>query len=198
VTGPSVLLVGPPGAGVAEAGRRLGELLGLPVRDTDTEVEAAAGMPVPEIFVDLGEAAFRELERAAVALALAEHRGVLVVGGGALSDPVTAAALTEAARADAAPVVFLDVSITDAAKRLGFNRDRPPGLGSPRSAWLKQMEQRRPVYQRVATLTVPTDGLSYDQVAQNVLAALRADQAGPQQTGSSEQRTRSSEQGEQT
>jgi len=184
VTGPSVLLVGPPGAGVAETGRLLGELLGLPVRDTDAEVEAAAGMPVSEIFVDRGEAAFRELERRAVAVALAEHPGVLVIGGGALGDPGTEAALGAAALADAAPVVFLDVTITDAARRLGFNRDRPPGLGSPRAAWLKQMEQRRPVYRRVATVTVSTDGLTPEQVAENVLAALRAGPAGPQQAES--------------
>ena len=62
---------------------------GLPVRDTDHDVEAAAGKPISDIFVDDGEARFRALERAAVVAALAEHDGVLALGGGAVLDAGT-------------------------------------------------------------------------------------------------------------
>jgi shikimate kinase len=164
---PVVVLVGPPGANVAEVGRRLGHLLAVPVRDTDADVEAAAGRTVPEIFVEEGESGFRVLERAAAQAALAEHAGVLVLGGGAVTDPGIEAAL------GGRTVVFLDVDIADAARRLGFNRERPAGLGSPRAVWLKQMEQRRPLYRRLATVTVATDGLDPDEVAAAVVAALR-------------------------
>jgi shikimate kinase len=164
---PVVVLVGPPGAGKSTVATRLGQVLDLPVRETDADVEASAGMSVPDIFVERGEQAFRTLERSAAVAGLSDHRGILVLGGGAVMDPLTEAALA------GHTVVFLDVNITDAARRVGFNRDRPPGLGSPRAQWLKLMERRRPVYARVATLTVPTDGLTPEQVAENVVDALR-------------------------
>jgi shikimate kinase len=174
VARPMIVLVGPPGAGKSTVAARLGRLLQVPVRETDADVEAVAGMPVPDIFVEQGEQAFRALERAAVAAGLSDHRGILVLGGGAVMDPLTEAALA------GHTIAFLDVNITDAAKRVGFNRDRPPGLGNPRAQWLKQMEHRRPVYDRVATVTVPTDGRTPEQVAEQVLQALRLQRTGEQ------------------
>jgi shikimate kinase len=175
-----VVLVGPPGAELDEVGSRLGELLGLPVRATDADVEAAAGASVADIFVTSGEPAFRELERAAAAAALAHHPGVLILGSGAVMDPLTQAELA------GHTVVFLDVELPEAARRLGFNRERPVAIGSPRSQWSKLMEHRRPVYRRLATVTVPTDGRSPDEVAREVVDVLhpngwRAD--GTQQRG---------------
>jgi shikimate kinase len=70
-------------------------------------------------------------------------------------------------------VVFLDVGVADAARRLGFNAERPPGLGNPRQQWQRLMEQRRPLYERVATVTETTDGRSAEQVAEALAAALR-------------------------
>jgi shikimate kinase len=165
--GPAVVLVGPPGADLDDAGRSLGRLLGLPVRATDTDVEAAAGASVADIFVDLGEPAFRELERAAVAAALAGHDGVLVLGSGAVMDPLIQAELA------GRTVAFLDVDLPEAARRLGFNRERPVAIGSPRSQWLRLMEHRRPVYRRLATVTVSTDGRGPDEVAHAVIDALQ-------------------------
>jgi shikimate kinase len=69
-------------------------------------------------------------------------------------------------------VAFLDVSVADAARRLGLAGPRPAGLGNPRAQWLRLMEHRRPVYARVATVTVPTDGLDPAAVAERVEAAL--------------------------
>ena len=161
------MIVGPPGAGKSTVAEVLGRRLGVAVRDTDTDVEAAAGKSVAEIFVDDGEAAFRELERVAVATALAEHPGVVALGGGAVMNPQTEAALAGHA------VVFLDVEIADAARRIGFNRDRPLLIGNPRSKWISLMAARRPVYERVATVTVATDGRTQDEVADQVIEALQ-------------------------
>jgi shikimate kinase len=161
------VIVGPPGAGKSTVAGVLACRLGAGVRDTDVDVEQAAGKRVAEIFVDDGEAAFRELEREAVARALAEHDGVLALGGGAVMNPLTEQAL------EGHRVVFLDVQIADAARRIGFNRDRPLLVGNPRSQWIKLMEVRRPVYERVATVTVTTDGRTPDEVADEVIEALQ-------------------------
>jgi shikimate kinase len=163
---PRVVLIGPPGAGKSTVAAELGRQLDLPVRDTDSDVEQAAGMPVSDIFVEHGEDHFRELERQAVVAALAEHPGVLALGGGAVLDPRTEANLA------GHPVVFLDVSVTYAARRIGLNRDRPLLIGNPRAQWLRLMEARRPVYERVSTLTVSTDDRTPAEVAAEVRTKL--------------------------
>lgn len=168
---PRVVLVGPPGAGKSSVAAELGALLGLPVRDTDTDVESAVGKPITEIFVDDGEPAFRALERRAVLAALAEHTGVLALGGGAVLDPDVQAALA-GCRASGGTVVFLDVSLAAAAPRVGFNRSRPLLLGNPRAQWQALMDARRPVYEAVSTVRVATDDLSPSQVADVVAAGL--------------------------
>ena len=163
---PVVVLVGPMGSGKTTVGTALAARLGLGLRDTDADVEARAGKPVSDIFVDDGEPVFRDLEREAVATALREHDGVLALGGGAVMDPLTEEALR------GHTVVFLDVQVTDAARRIGLNRDRPLLLGNPRAQWLRIMERRRPVYERVATAVVATDGRTPDEVADAVLDVL--------------------------
>ena len=123
---PAAVVVGPPGAGKTTVGRPLAERLGVPFHDVDAAVEAAEGRSISDIFVDDGEAAFRDLERAEVARALAEEPGVVALGGGAVMDPLSEAAL------DGHTVVFLDVAIADASKRIGFDRSRPLLSVNPR------------------------------------------------------------------
>lgn len=170
--GPRVVLVGPPGAGKSTVARSLAALLGVTARDTDADVEAAARKPVREIFADDGEPHFRVLEREAVERALGEHDGVLALGGGAVMDPLTEAALARHAARPGVAVVFLDVSLAHAAPRVGFNQARPLLLGNPRAQWQSLMERRRPVYERVATMVVSTDGHPPGQVARTIAAGL--------------------------
>ncbi|MEO3766677.1 shikimate kinase [Streptomyces sp. B8F3] len=166
--GPAVVLVGPPGAGKSTVGAVLAARLGTTVRDTDEDVEKAAGKPIPEIFYDDGEPAFRALERAAVRTALAEHPGVLALGGGAVMDAGTRELLA------AHRVVFLDVEMADAVKRVGLDAPRPLLAVNPRQQWRTLMEQRRPHYTEVARATVTTAGRTPDEVAELVLAALES------------------------
>lgn len=175
VPGPHIVLVGPPGSGKSTVGHALAERWQLSFRDTDADVEAVAGKPISEIFVEDGEPAFRALEAAAVAAALAEHDGVLSLGGGAVLDPRTQAFLADYRRGGGV-VVFLDVSLAHAAPRVGFNTSRPLLLGNPRAQWSALMEARRPVYEAVATLRVLTDDQRPTDVAALIemeLAALR-------------------------
>ena len=168
---PRVVLVGPPGAGKSAVGRRVADRLGVPFRDTDSDIEAGQGRSIPDIFVDDGESAFRAMESAAVAVALEEFGGVLALGGGAVLDAQTRALLQGHA------VVYLEVGIADAAKRIGLNRDRPLLVGNPRGQWIRLMDARRPLYAQVATATVSTDGVSADEAAERVVAALGAEAA---------------------
>ncbi len=163
---PVVVLVGPPGSGKTTTAAALAERLGVAARDTDADVEAVTGSSVGDLFVEHGEEHFRDLERTAVAVALEEHDGVLAVGGGAVLDAGTRQRLA------GRTVVFLDVGIKDAASRIGFNRDRPLLLGNPRQQWIRLMEQRRGVYEEVATVTVQTDGRTPAQVAEEIVRAV--------------------------
>lgn len=167
------MLVGPPGAGKSSVAAVLARRWGVGVRDTDVDVEKMAGKPVSEIFVEDGEPVFRALERDAVRAAVAEHRGVLAVGGGAVLDTQTQAMLAEY-RSRGGVVVFLDVSLAHAAPRVGFATSRPLLLGNPRAQWKALMEARRPVYEQVSTVRVLTDDTTPDQVAQQIDAAVAA------------------------
>ncbi|MFI7062973.1 shikimate kinase [Kribbella sp. NPDC050124] len=162
---PVVVLVGPPGSGKSTIAALLAERLGVRHRDTDTDIEAEAGKPISDIFVDHGEPHFRALERAAIVAALQDD-DVLSLGGGAILDPDT--------RADLAGhnVVFLDVSLGEAAKRVGLGVARPLLLGNVRTQLRNLMEARRPLYAEVAKLTVQTDNRTPDEIADEILEHL--------------------------
>jgi shikimate kinase len=166
VTGPKVVLVGPMGVGKTTVGALLAERLGVPHRDTDADIVAAQGREIADIFVDDGESYFRDLERAAVAAAVAEHTGVLALGGGAVLDDGTRELLA------AHPVVYLSMDVEEAVRRTGLNQARPLLAVNPRKQWRELMEARRSLYTEVARVVVATDGRTPEEVAQAVLDAL--------------------------
>jgi len=166
MSGPRVVLVGPMGAGKSTVGRILAERWGVAFRDTDEDVEHAEGREISDIFVESGEQHFRALEREAVARALAEHVGVLAVGGGAVMTPETRALLA------GHTVVFLRVGLTDAAARVGLGASRPLLLGNVRGTLKALLDERAPVYEAVAGASVDTGGATPDEVADRVEAAL--------------------------
>ncbi|WP_306327940.1 shikimate kinase [Streptomyces venezuelae] len=164
--GPLVVLVGPMGSGKSTVGALLAERLGAPYRDTDADIVAAEGREISDIFVEDGEEHFRALERDAVAAAVAEHEGVLALGGGAVLDAGTRALLT------GRPVAYLSMDVDEAVRRVGLNTARPLLAVNPRRQWRELMEARRHLYTEVARAVVTTDDRTPEEVADAVLAAL--------------------------
>jgi len=163
---PRVVLVGPMGAGKTTVAGLLAEAWGVTARDTDADVEALDGRTIADIFVESGEEHFRALERRAVATALAEHDGVLALGGGAVLDLATRELLA------GQTVVFLRVGLADAVKRVGLGTSRPLLLGNVRARIKALLDERTPVYESVATHVVETDGRTPEQVAAEIVEVV--------------------------
>ena len=167
---PVAVFVGPPGAGKSTVAEIVGQRLGVGVRDTDQDVEASEGVSVQDIFIDHGEAHFRTLEEKAVAAALAEHDGVVSLGGGAVLSPASRAALA------GHRVIFLDVGLAAAIRRVGMNSGRPLLLGNVRTQLKNLLDQRRVLYRDVARFTIQTDDLDATQVAEQAISLIEDDE----------------------
>ncbi|MFB7374634.1 shikimate kinase [Streptomyces sp. NPDC056222] len=154
------------GSGKSTVGALVAELLGAPYRDTDADIVAAQGREISDIFIEDGEEHFRALERDAVRTAVAEHEGVLALGGGAVLDAGTRALLT------GLPVAYLSMDVEEAVRRVGLNTARPLLAVNPRRQWRELMEARRHLYTEVARVVVATDDRTPEEVADAVLDAL--------------------------
>jgi shikimate kinase len=166
-THPTLVIVGPPGAGKTTVGRVVARRLGVAFADADALIEQRAGKTIADIFVTDGEAAFRELERDVVAEALAGTDGVLALGGGAVLDATTRERLR------AHRVVYLTVGLADGIRRTGMSTARPLLAGvNPRATFKALLDARAPLYREVASMEVDTNRRSANQVARAVLEAI--------------------------
>jgi shikimate kinase len=167
VVSPRAVIVGPPGAGKTTVGQLLATRLGVPFRDVDEDIVRAAGKPIMDIFATDGEPAFRALEEEAVATALAEHDGVLALGGGAILSERTRAALAGHS------VVFLNVGMAAGVQRTGLSGARPLLAGvNPRATFKTLLDARLPLYREVAVVEVATDDETPSGVVDEVATAL--------------------------
>jgi len=162
MTGPLVVLLGPPLAGKTTIAALLGRRTGTQVLDADHEIEARAGKPIPTIFAEDGESAFRTLEAQVVAEALRDHDGILALGGGAVVTESTRELLADYARRGGI-VVLLDISAAEAARRMSGSAvsGRPllrgrGGASGAISTWRKLKAARQPWYNELATIKVNT------------------------------------------
>jgi shikimate kinase len=163
-----IVLIGPPGAGKSSIGRSLSKEMNMPFVDSDSEIEKITQKKISEIFIDNGEPAFRKIEVEVVSNLLRDFSGVIALGGGA---PINAEIQSKLERSDF-PIIFIDVSISQAANRVGFNKDRPLLLINPRQQWMNLMSERRPIYERLATDTVSSDSNKPAEVAKIIREKL--------------------------
>ncbi len=169
---PKAVLIGPPGAGKSSVGRQLAKILTCEILDTDLEIERQSGKKISAIFTDDGEAVFRALEKSVVLDALQNAKGVVALGGGSILDSDVADYLSKSA----IPVAYLEVSISQAAPRVGFNKERPLLTINPRQQWMALMEKRRPIYESLATFKIATDNRKPAEVAQEIATSIGANQ----------------------
>lgn len=166
IGGRSLVLVGLMGAGKSTVGRRLATRLGLEFVDADEEIEAAAGLSIPEIFERYGEAHFRDGERRVLARLLAGPQRVIATGGGAFMNVETRRLIAERGIS-----IWLKADLDTLVRRCAKRDDRPLLRGDPRAQLERLMQERYPVY-AVADLTVESAGEVHDLVVDRVIDAL--------------------------
>ncbi len=125
---PKAVLVGLPGSGKSTIGRRLAKALGVGLLDTDVAIEQQTGRTIADIFATDGEQEFRRIEESVVRAALAEHDGVLSLGGGAVTSPGVREALA------GHTVIYLEINANEGVRRTGGNAVRPLLAGPDRAA----------------------------------------------------------------
>jgi shikimate kinase len=153
-----LVLIGPMGAGKTKVGRRVARSLDVPFIDTDKRIVADHGA-ITDIFADRGEPAFREMERDAVTAALAEP-AVVSLGGGAVLHPDTQRDLA------GHTVVLLTVTANAVAARI--RTDKRPLLKNGTGDWQRIYDERRPIYERLATISVDTSSEPIERIAERI------------------------------
>ncbi len=155
-----IVLIGAPGSGKSTVGVALAAHLQWPFVDTDALIELKESRKITDLFVDHGEEYFRSIEFETLKEVLQETSAVISLGGGApISQPAQ-----DAISSSNSTIVFLDVSLATAAPRVGFNRDRPLLLGNPRAQWQALSDQRRPIYEKLATQSIKVDDMTVDEI----------------------------------
>jgi shikimate kinase len=163
---PKAVLVGMPGSGKSTIGRRLAKALGVPLLDTDTKIVETTGRSIADIFTD-GEAEFRRIEADVVRAALAEHDGVVSLGGGAVTSPAVREALA------GHTVVYLEINASEGIRRTSGGAVRPLlAGGDPSETFRALMAERVPLYREVATMRVNTNRRNPGAVVRHIMHRL--------------------------
>ena len=163
-----IVLIGAPGSGKSTVGVALAAHLQWPFVDTDALIELKESKKITDLFVENGEEYFRSVEFASLQEVLLEESAVISLGGGA---PISESAQAILQSSNSV-IVFLDVSLATAAPRVGFNRDRPLLLGNPRAQWQALSEQRRPIYEKLATQSIKVDDMTVDEIIAIIESSL--------------------------
>lgn len=170
---PKAVLIGLPGSGKSTIGRRLAKALDVDMLDTDAAIEQQTGRPIADIFATDGEQEFRRIEEGVVRAALAEHDGIVSLGGGAVTSPGVRAALA------GHTVVYLEITAAEGVRRTGGNTVRPLLAGPDRAEKFRAlMSERVPLYRQVATIRVNTNRRNPGAVVRHIVCRLQDPQPG--------------------
>ena len=167
----NIYLIGPMGTGKTAVGKQLARILGVPFIDSDAEIERVAGVDIPYIFEQEGEAGFRQREREALIDLCQREPIVLATGGGAILAPDNRKLLH-----DTGVVLFLQTSLSQQLQRVGKGRGRPLLKGGDMPRRLAELrETRDPLYRETSDITLNTDNRRVGKVAELALKALGLD-----------------------
>jgi shikimate kinase len=163
---PKAVLVGMPGSGKSTIGRRLAKAVQLPLLDTDAKIVETTGRSIADLFVD-GEQEFRRIEEEVVRTALAEHDGIVSLGGGAITSQGVREALA------GHTVIFLEISAAEGIRRTTGGTVRPLlTCDDPAKKYRELMAQRVPLYRRVATMRINTNRRNPGAVVRYIVERL--------------------------
>ena len=164
---PKAVLMGMPGSGKSTIGRRLAKALDLTLLDTDAKIVETTGRTIADIFSNDGEPEFRRVEEQVVRAALAEHDGIISLGGGAITSPGVRDALA------GHTVIFLEISAAEGIRRTTGGTVRPLLAGpDPAQKYRDLMSERVPLYRRAATMRVNTNRRNPGAVVRHIVDRL--------------------------
>ncbi len=165
----NIILIGFMGTGKSTIGRNLSRTFGYPLIDTDHLIEEREGCPIPEIFAEKGEEAFRDVETETLK-SLAKHSGhIIATGGGIIGREENRALLRELGY-----VVWLIAKPSEILKRTSRNNNRPLlNNEDPEKTIRDLLEVRTPLYRDTAHLGIETDNLSFDEVTTGIIESAR-------------------------
>ncbi|MGY4856986.1 shikimate kinase [Cryobacterium sp. AP23] len=159
-----LVFIGPMASGKSKIGRRVARSLRVPFVDTDKVIVAAHG-PITQIFAQHGEEHFRVLERDTVAQALQRQRVIVSLGGGAVLDPATRALLRRS--------TVISLSTTAEAVRTRTKNAKRPLLANDPDAWQRIYDERRPLYEALASIHFDTSTRPVDAIAADIVKWVR-------------------------
>jgi shikimate kinase len=166
MNGPILILIGPPGSGKSTVGRLVAAKLGVSFRDFDDDVQNEFGLPAGELVVKLGREGFSKAECSLIGAVLADHVGVLALGGGTPLNPEIQEQLKPF------HIVFLDVELDELLRRERLVPLHPWLLPHPRAQLRKLLSERRPIYEAVSKAVVSTTGRGAEDVAAEIVLTL--------------------------
>ena len=164
---PRIILIGPMGAGKSTIGIELAHRFEIESKDTDTQIADEVGQSIADLFIEKGEEYFRIKEKEILRRNLLGGDGILSLGGGACISPDSQSAV----RASGSFIVYLKISLSVVAERIGFNRDRPLLLVNPRAQWQSLMNERAPIYEDLADVTIDVDKKSVSEICDEIEVA---------------------------
>ena len=163
----NVILAGMMGSGKTTVSRALSDKLGLEVVDTDAEIIAKHGR-IADIFAKFGEEHFRDLETQTVREVCKRDGVIISTGGGCLLRAENRELFKNSGK-----IIYLRARLETLVARVEGDTERPLLQGGARPRLARLIDERAPIYEGAADLTIDTDDLTVDEVANKISELLK-------------------------